>query len=238
MTRLITPGVLVPVGLAAAGVVMIVVGQRLGEPAPTSSLPPIVIPTETPVGVLSPSAAATGSRPAPTGAPAVTPEPTLTPLPDDVVAVQLQVNTQPEPINVAVKQSDSPETDDFPPDDAAFILSGGSQPGRNTNSFIFAHALDHLFKRLWNARVGDQVLVRMSNDQVLEYRITEVRPNVPCPDPNAEPHPYPPLALQRGGDDCDTSWLDPTPTEQLTLQTSQGYNRNWGELVIIAKPVS
>ena len=24
--------------------------------------------------------------------------------------------------------------------------------------------------------------------------------------------------------------------ERLTLQTSQGYNRNWGELVVVARP--
>ena len=35
---------------------------------------------------------------------------------------------------------------------------------------------------------------------------------------------------------CDTSWTLPTPTERLTLQTSQGFNRNYGELVIIAEP--
>ena len=30
--------------------------------------------------------------------------------------------------------------------------------------------------------------------------------------------------------------LEPTDYERLTLQTSQGYNRNWGELVIVARP--
>jgi hypothetical protein len=28
----------------------------------------------------------------------------------------------------------------------------------------------------------------------------------------------------------------PTPSERLTLQTSQGFNRNYGELVIVAEP--
>lgn len=237
MKRVLTPGVLVPLGLAVIGVVLIIVGQRLGQPEPTSSLPPIVVPTE--VAVATPTPIATGtpiSTATATATPTATAAPTRTPLPDDVLAEQLQIEAV--GINVPVKQSDSAATDDFPPDDAAFILSGGSEPGRNTNSFIFAHALEHLFKGLWNIRVGDVILIRMSDDEVLEYRVTEVRPNVPCPDALSDPHPYPPLALQRAGDNCDTSWLDPTPTEQLTLQTSQGYNRNWGELVVVAKPVS
>jgi hypothetical protein len=82
----------------------------------------------------------------------------------------------------------------------------------------------------------------MSDGQVLRYLVTEVRPNVACPDPNADPAlnpPAPPLALQIH-DDCSQGamWTHTTDYERLTLQTSQGYNRNWGELVIIAKPVA
>jgi hypothetical protein len=143
-------------------------------------------------------------------------------------------------INVAVKHSQSVETDSFPPVDAAYILRQSSQPGRNTNSYLFAHALNTLFKPLWNVQIGAEVLVRMSDDSVLRYVVTEVRPNVPCPDPNADPAlnpPDPPLALQIH-DNCNEGgrWTLPTEYELLTLQTSQGYNRNWGELVVIAKP--
>ena len=67
-------------------------------------------------------------------------QPTPSPLPSDVVAVQIGVPSV--GINVAVKQSTSDETDGFPPDDAAYILQAGHQPGRNTNSYIFAHALN------------------------------------------------------------------------------------------------
>ncbi len=40
-------------------------------------------------------------------------------------------------------------------------------------------------------------------------------------------------------DDCSAGvrWTLPTDHERLTLQTSQGYNRNWGELVVVADPV-
>ena len=158
-------------------------------------------------------------------------------MPDSVTAVQLEVPSV--GINVPVKQSTSQETDSFPPTDSAYILRAGNQPGRNTNSYIFAHAINTLFKPLWNVQISAEVLVRMSDDAVLEYVVTEVRPNVPCPDPNATQNnpPDPPLALQIH-DDCTEGgfWTIPTDYERLTLQTSQGYNRNWGELVIIAEP--
>jgi hypothetical protein len=224
-----------PIILGVAGVALIIVGSIDFEADTTPSLPPIR--TQTPVAAASPTpVASVAASPAASAPP--TPTPTPTPLPDDVTAVQIQVESV--GINVLVRQSTSPETDAFPPVDAAYILSGGNQPGRNTNSYVFAHALNTLFKPLWNVQPGAEVLVRMSNDQVLRYVVTEVRPNVACPDANADPAlnpPDPPLALQIH-DDCSEGafWTAPTPYERLTLQTSQGYNRNWGELVIIAEP--
>ena len=109
---------------------------------------------------------------------------------------------------------------------------------------MFAHALNSLFKPLWNVQVGAEVEILMSNDAVLRYVVTEVRPNVACPDENAttdNPEDFgvpPPLALQIHTDCSEGAfWTVPTDYERLTLQTSQGYNRNWGELVIVADPV-
>jgi hypothetical protein len=197
-----------PIILAMAGVTLIIVGSLDNAVDPVTSLPPIARPTASP-----------------------TLEPTDT-------AVQMEIPSV--GINVVVRHSTSAETDAFPPSDAAYILRSSSQPGRNTNSYVFAHALNNLFKPLWNAQIGAEVLVRMSDESVLRYVITEVRPNVACPDPDADPAqnpPDPPLALQIH-DTCDEggSWLLPTEYERLTLQTSQGYNRNWGELVIVAEP--
>jgi hypothetical protein len=234
-----------PLILAAVGVALILVGTAGDDGPANPSLPPIAQP--------SPTATAAGtapSSPPPTSGPTGSPRPsasasqeptaaaTPTPLPSDVVAVQLEVPSV--GINVAVRQSASAETDAFPPVDAAYILRNGSQPGRNANAYVFAHALNTLFKPLWNVQVGAEVLVRMSDDSVLRYVVTEVRPNVPCPDPDADPAwnpPNPPLALQVH-DTCEegASWTAPTDYERLTLQTSQGYNRNWGELLVIADP--
>ena len=238
MKRILSPGILIPLVLAVAGVALIVAGQGIGRaPAPTSSLPPIARTTDA-VPSATPLATAPGTA---TESPIASPAAST--LPDDVTAVQLQIEAV--GINVAVNPSEDDATDDFPPDTSAFVLQGSAQPGHGSNSYIFAHALEHLFKPLWNVRIGDEVLVRMSNDQVLRYRVAEVRPNVPCPDPNADPAldpeangVTPPLALQLAGPDCDVSWTEPTETERLTLQTSQGYNRNWGEFVVVAEPIT
>lgn len=231
-----------PIILATAGVALIIAGSlgRSGDPAP--SLAPI--PTATPVAIASstPTAAPT-SEPTEASPSTRSAEPTATPtpspLPDDVVATQLEIPSV--GINVLVRQSTSDATDAFPPTDAAYILQAGHQPGRNTNSYIFAHALNTLFKPLWNVQLGAEVLIRMSNDSVLRYVVTEVRPNVPCPDPDADPAlnpPNPPLALQIH-ETCEAGavWTAPTPYERITLQTSQGYNRNWGELIVIGEPI-
>jgi hypothetical protein len=235
-----------PIILGVAGIALIIVGSLDLDARTTPSLAPIATPT--PVALATPSPESTEEPSAsadPTEPPTDEPSPTATPtpLPDNVVAVQLEVPAV--GINVLVRQSTSAETDNFPPSDAAYILRSGTQPGRNTNSYVFAHALNSLFKPLWNVQIGAEVLVRMSDDQVLRYEVTEVRPNVACPDPNAtsnNPEDFgiePPLALQIH-DDCDEGafWTMPTDHERLTLQTSQGYNRNWGELVIIAEPAA
>ena len=231
-----------PLILAVAGIGLIIVGSLGMDEEPPPSLPPIAQPTGTPTPEPTPSLTPPASDAAPTSSaePSAEPttEPTPTPLPDDVTAVQLEVPSV--GINVAVRQSVSEETDGFPPSDAAYILRSSSQPGRNANSYVFAHALNTLFKPLWNVQIGAEVLVRMSNESVLRYVVTEVRPNVPCPDPDADPGanpPNPPLALQIH-DDCSEGafWTAPTDHERLTLQTSQGFNRNWGELVVVAEP--
>ena len=228
-----------PIILGVAGVTLIIVGTVGLDRAPATSLPPIARPTATPEATETPTPMPSGSGvPSLSEAPSETAAPTPTPLPDDVVAVQMEILSV--GINVAVKQSTDPGTDSFPPADAAYILRTSSQPGRNANSYVFAHALIDLFKPLWNVQIGAEVLVRMSDDTVLRYEVTEVRPNVACPDPDADPAlnpPNPPLALQIH-DDCSEGgfWTAPTDHERLTLQTSQGFNRNWGELVVVAEP--
>ena len=228
-----------PIILGVAGIALIIVGTTALDDEPAASLPPIARPSTTAVPTATPQPSASASD-VPSAEPTETPVPTPTPLPDSVTAVQMEIPSV--GINVVVRHSQSAETDSFPPTDAAYILRSSSQPGRNVSSYVFAHALNTLFKPLWNVQVGAEVLVRMSDDSILRYVVTEVRPNVACPDPDADPAlnpPNPPLALQIH-DNCDEGgfWTAPTDHERLTLQTSQGYNRNWGELVVVAEPAA
>lgn len=225
--------------LGVVGVALIIAGTVGPGAAPSPSLPDIAQPTATASPPSTPPASASVA-PSLSAAPSAppTPSPSPSPLPSNVVAEQLQVPSV--GINVVVRQSTSDATDAFPPSDAAYILRNSVQPGRNQSTYIFAHALNTLFKPLWNVQIGAEVLVRMSDGSVLTYVVTEVRPNVPCPDPDADPAlnpPNPPPALQIH-DTCDEGrwWLATQPYERLTLQTSQGYNRNWGELVVVARP--
>lgn len=228
MRRLATPGVLGPSLLAVAGVALIVAGS-LQLDTPGASLQPIPDPT-TPVAVAS---ASPTPRPSPGVSAAPTPSPT--PIPDDWVAVQIEIASV--ELNVAVKHATEGQ-DAFPPQDAAYILHQSSEPGRGTNSYIVGHALQHLFKRLWNVTLGAEVKIRMSDGAVLRYVVTEVHANVSCPDARVDEMPDPPLALLHAPPGCPgAAWTGPTDHERLTLQTSQGFNRNYGELILVADPV-
>jgi hypothetical protein len=219
------PGVVLPLFLAVIGVSLMLAGQ-LPVDKPSASLPGIPEPSE--VAVATPTPGPSGFTPVPT--------PTGTPIPDAWVAVQLEVSSV--DLNVAVKKA-QPGQCGFPPDDAAYVLCQSAEPGRGANSYIVAHALQDLFKRLWNVVLGAEVKVLMSDGVVLRYVVTEIHPNESCPDERADPMPHPPLALQYPppGTCPGALWAVPTDYERLTLQTSQGWNRNWGELIIVAEPL-
>jgi hypothetical protein len=219
-------GLALPLTLAMLGIVLILAGQLPLDDGPRQSLAPIPLP----------SAVAETSTPRQSGTPdertpGPTPEPT--PIPSGWVATQIQIESV--GINVQIRRllPDEPLGDC-----CAFLLSQTGEPGHGTNSYMAAHAQLTLFKGLWNVQLGAEVRVLMSDGQVLLYRVTEVHPNVSCPDPDAEPMPNPPLDLLYAGTGCEEGgrWTAPTDHERLTLQTSQGFNRNWGELVVVAEP--
>lgn len=230
MRRLSAPGIVVPVLLSILGAMLIV----------TASLPldPVVVGLPDISDIPEPSFAPVTPAPSPSGSGGETaaPSPSPKPPPANWVAVQIQVKAV--GLNVLVKQSRSRAIDLYPRHDAVYIWSTSSQPGRGTNTFIIGHAELYLFKRLWNAVLGDEVKVLMSDGRVLHYVITEIHPNQSCPDPLKEPDPSPPLALRLAGPAClASSWTRRTDHEVLTLHTSQGFNRNYGEFIVIAEPV-
>jgi sortase (surface protein transpeptidase) len=101
------------------------------------------------------------------------------------------------------------------PENFAFHFPGTAIPGTLGNSYLYAHARQGMFLSLWNARVGDQVSITTPAGSALKFVITEVHPRVPP---------------------ADTSWLQPTTDERLTLQTSTGPNSGDPRFVVVAAP--
>ena len=88
-------------------------------------------------------------------------------------------------------------------------------PGGGTNIYIYGHARTGMFIRLWDARVGDTIVLDLVDGTTRTYVVTKVLPNVPW---NA------------------VQYLAPTPTEQLTLQTCTSYYETAPRFIIIAVP--
>jgi hypothetical protein len=236
--RLLTPGLVVPLLLALAGAALMIVGQlNLDQSGSAASLPPIPEPSLR--ATAGPSV--TPSRLGGTGSPSPSASPSPSPTPNPSwVAVQMQIPSV--GINIRIHKAATPAQCDFPPEYDAWILCGGSEPGRGTNSYIFSHARTGMFLPLWNVQVGAEVRVLMSDSRVLRYVVTEVHANVSCPDTREPGMEYwgvtPPPALRYAPPGCPgAAWAQPTDHERLTLQTSQGYNRNWGEFIVVAEPV-
>ncbi len=103
---------------------------------------------------------------------------------------------------------------DAPIGKAAHYPSSG-WPGGGTNIYIYGHARVGMFIRLWDARVGDTVQLGLVDGTTRTYVVSKILPTVPWD------------AVQ---------YLEPTPTEQLTLQTSTSYYPTAPRFVVIAVP--
>jgi LPXTG-site transpeptidase (sortase) family protein len=88
-------------------------------------------------------------------------------------------------------------------------------PGGHSNIYLYAHARDRMFIALWRAQPGDEVILRLVDDTERTYVVTQVLPEVPWD------------AVQ---------YLDPTPTEQLTLQTCTSDQPTSPRFIVIAVP--
>jgi hypothetical protein len=163
--------------------------------------------------------------PTPEPTPSPTPEPTAEPLPT-VLALVGQAPAVPAApsyrleiprlgINLPIAEGDVPRDVDRAqtPNFWAFHLPGTSMFGPG-NTYIYAHARVGMFLSLWNARVGDVVIVRTPNG-TREYLVEEVHPRVPP---------------------TEVSWAGPTQDTRLTLQTSTGPYGTDPRFVVIARP--
>jgi len=92
---------------------------------------------------------------------------------------------------------------------------GTAWPGGGSNTYIYAHARVGMFLSLWDAQVGDKVVLTLRDGTKRTYVVSKVLPKVHWD---------------------DTSYLDPTPAEQLTLQTSTSYYATAPRFVVIAVP--
>jgi len=92
---------------------------------------------------------------------------------------------------------------------------GTAWPGGGSNIYLYGHARDGMFINLWNARIGDVVVLTLVDGSQSRYVVSRIRPNVRW---------------------NDMSVLDPTSTEQLTLQTCTSYEVTAPRFLVIAVP--
>ena len=192
-----------------AGVLLLAVGIALvagGGLPRAGSVAPIAVPSPTASATPGPTASADSTSVAPT------PAATIGPIPDGYrvlvprLGIDLPIAEGDVERDVVVQKT---------PENFAFHFPGTAIPGTLGNSYLYAHARQGMFLSLWNARVGDQVSITTPAGSALKFVITEVHPRVPP---------------------ADTSWLQPTTDERLTLQTSTGPNSGDPRFVVVAAP--
>ena len=82
--------------------------------------------------------------------------------------------------------------------------------------YLYAHAREHNFLALWSAKIGEQVRLRLADGSTATYVISRIDTKVRW---------------------NDLSWLDPTPTEVLRLQTCNSYQETAPRFIVEARPV-
>ena len=193
-----------------AGVLLLAVGIALvagGGLPRAGSVAPVALPN------VSASASPALASPATTTTASPTPMPTIGPIPD---GYRIEVPRLGIDLPIAEGDIERDVIVQKTPENFAFHFPGTALPGTFGNSYIYAHARTGMFLSLWNARVGDQVSITTPAGVELKFVVTEVHPKVPP---------------------ADTSWLQPSGDERLTLQTSTGPNRDDPRFVVIAGPV-
>jgi LPXTG-site transpeptidase (sortase) family protein len=183
------------------GLVLIVGGPR---PATPASPPPSTLAAVT----ASPLTSST------TGGPSASP--TAAPAPAIPPGYRIKIARLAIDLPIAEGDIERDTVQQQTPDNFAFHFPGTAIPGDGGNSYIYAHARRGMFLSLWNARVGDEVMIVTPDGRERRYVVSEVHPRV-------EP--------------TDVSWAQPTTTERLTLQTSTGPNPDDPRFVVIALPV-
>jgi LPXTG-site transpeptidase (sortase) family protein len=156
----------------------------------------------------SPSAAATSGEPSPSAG--VSSSPAASPTTAGAVrATRIRVARL--GIDLAIVEGDGIDA----PLGRAAHYPGSAWPGGGSNIYLYGHARDGMFIDLWKARAGDVVELDLVDGTSRRYVVDEVLPRVPW---NA------------------VRYLEPTPGEQLTLQTSTSYYATAPRFIVIALP--
>jgi LPXTG-site transpeptidase (sortase) family protein len=103
------------------------------------------------------------------------------------------------------------------PENVALLFPTTNPPGTGGNSYIYAHARNEMFLQLWNVTLGDRVRITAGDGTHFDYAVTRIVPRV---------------------DPADTSWLDPTGPERVTLQTSTGPTSAYPRFIAVAERVA
>src|SRR5664279_238733 len=154
-----------------------------------------------------PSAAVTTDTLPPITTDSPTPGPSATPA--GIVATRILIARL--GINLRIVEGDGLDA----PIGKAAHYPGTAWPGSGSNIYIYGHARVGMFLSLWQARVGDKVVLTLADGTTRTYVVSKVLPKVPWD---------------------DVAYLNPTPTEQLTLQTSTSYYATAPRFVVIALP--
>jgi LPXTG-site transpeptidase (sortase) family protein len=204
--------------LVAAGVAFLLGGGPGGLGGATAS-PTASASSSQAAGIASPALPATPTAATPSGVP---PQSVASGSPAPAASIPTTADGEPGiqanhikidrlGIDLAVIQGDGI---DAPIGKAAHFPSSG-WPGGGTNIYIYGHARVGMFIRLWDARIGDTVQLGLVDGTTRRYVVTKIVPTVPWD---------------------AVEYLAPTPTEQLTLQTSTSYYPTAPRFVVIALP--
>jgi LPXTG-site transpeptidase (sortase) family protein len=167
--------------------------------------------SDLPLVTLVPAVTAAPTAPASdAGSPGISPSPSGT-VGRGVRASRIQIARL--GIDLAIVEGDGIDA----PIGKAAHYPGSAWPGGGSNIYIYGHARVGMFISLWQVRVGDAVELDLVDGTSRTYVVTKVLPKVPY--------------------DAVT-YLRPTKTEQLTLQTSTSYYPTAPRFVVIAVPQS
>lgn len=161
-------------------------------------------------GVVSPPPPTGGASQPPQAAPTFVPLATAHPDPG-IEATRIRIDRL--GIDLPIVEGDGIDAPMF----KAAHYPGTAWPRAGSNTYIYGHAQQKMFLPLWDARQGDEVVLDLVDGTQAVYVVDQVIPEAPW---------------------NQLSLLDPTPMEQLTLQTSTSNHETSPRFVVIAHPKS